>query len=612
MLGDVLVPTVVRFTAALTIPDIARLDTAYGGLRLDRPVPPLGYLERLPAATVDALSDDFLVEDCLPLDPAQKLAPWLSGAPGPPLDLIAVLFDDADPEEVVAALDGIGARDVAVLDDPASLPQVAAIGEVLWVEPAPVFIDFNVEAAQTIQSGRVGPGSNPIWDKGLRGRGQIIGIIEKGTVDISHCFFADNAGPGPSHRKLVRVFNKAGQAPEPHFMFVAGIAVGDDRNSPGTHQHRGGAWEARLVCRNLHDMVADKANQLSFLDLFRTARDAGARIHNFSWGEARISSYTKLARDVDTFTWENEDHVVIAAGANTGGLDNAPPGIAKNALCVAAAEAHPNHMTRGSGISGPTNIDHRRKPEIMAVGCDISSALLAANKCATGLLLSEGRCATSWAAPNAAAAAALVRQYFVDGWYPSGKPVQKAGITPSGALIKAVLLNSTVDMTGQARYPSNAEGWGLIQLDRALYFDGGSRRLAVKDVRRADGMESGEVRGRILLVASGSEKLKITLVWTEPPPSEDSFRTPTVNTVQLAVTAPNGITYWGNDIDTTTGLSKPNGSGPVDQVNNVQMVIVDNPVVGSWFVAARATVRAGKRQGFALVASGDLVTSAFI
>ena len=41
------------------------------------------------------------------------------------------------------------------------------------------------------------------------------------------------------------------------------------------------------------------------------------------------------------------------------------------------------------------------------------------------------------AAPLVAAAALIVRQYFEEGFYPSGARVQGDGFSPSGALVKA-------------------------------------------------------------------------------------------------------------------------------------------------------------------------------
>src|SRR5687767_15736589 len=52
-----------------------------------------------------------------------------------------------------------------------------------------------------------------------------------------------------------------------------------------------------------------------------------------------------------------------------------------------------------------------------------------------------------FATPVVSAAAAIVRQYFVEGRYPSGKRVSGSRRHPSAALIKAVLLNSTEKTT---------------------------------------------------------------------------------------------------------------------------------------------------------------------
>lgn len=47
-----------------------------------------------------------------------------------------------------------------------------------------------------------------------------------------------------------------------------------------------------------------------------------------------------------------------------------------------------------------------------------------------------------------AGAAVLVRQYFADGWYPSGTPTADDGFAPSAALLKAMLVHGTKPMNG--------------------------------------------------------------------------------------------------------------------------------------------------------------------
>ncbi|MEU5261519.1 S8 family serine peptidase [Amycolatopsis sp. NPDC021455] len=615
--------TVVQFTAALTEPDVVRLKTAYG-LVLDRFIPNLAYLERLDDATAARVRADFLVRSCVALDPALKLAPWIP-ATGTPLELIVTLFDDTDLPAARTSLTAAGARDVEVLDnreigshpvarcaidDRAALPLVAAVDDVVWVEPEQAAVAFNVEAAETIQSGRVGEHAGTIWDREIHGEGQVIDIIEKdGTIDLSHCFFADEPVniPGPLHRKVLKLTSKPGTEVSEHCMFVAGIAAGNALTNQGAHPHRGGAWAAKIVFRTRDDHL---------VNMLEDGKEAGATIHNTSWG-VENPDYDKTARDADDFSFRNEEHVVVGAGADFHDNDNTPPGIAKNVLCVAATDAFPLELHLTEGVPGPTRPDRRRKPEIMAVGAGISSALPRSSPtpgpyCETGPPKVFHAAATSWAAPNVAAAAALVRQYFTEGYYPRGERLGNRPFFPTGALIRAVLLNSTVDVTSSdlpnvsvKGYPTNAEGWGLIRLDRTLFFPGSPRRLFVNDVRHLAGVALAQVQSKKVRVERLAEQLKITLVWTDRPPAESSFQRPAWNVLRLEVLDPQGTRYFGNDIDVPTGLSKPNGTGSPDIANNVQMVIVDEPAIGDWTISVRGSAVFGT-QGYALVVSGGL------
>ncbi len=72
-------------------------------------------------------------------------------------------------------------------------------------------------------------------------------------------------------------------------------------------------------------------------------------------------------------------------------------------------------------------------------------------------------------------------------------------------------------MTGITGYPSNQEGWGRVLADDALYFSGDSRKTVISDVRNTEGLSTGGAAPVAVNVLSTSQKLKITLAWTEPP-----------------------------------------------------------------------------------------------
>jgi Subtilase family len=617
---------VVQFVEPVAQAQAARLSDQFG-LRLSDYVPNLSFLERLEPDTLRALDEDALVRAIVPYEPAFKLDPAIGTVP-PRTDarraaeatpLEAILFDEADPAPVVARLAEIGAGDIAVADDRpiggrlrvrfkladlTRLEELALVEGVQWIAEIPEVILDDVAAAGTNQSGA--PADQSIWDQGLHGEGQVIGVIDQGPVDIGHCFFRDpvNNAPRADHRKVRAVRNATPSPPGDHATFVSGCAAGDDFANPGTHQHRGGAWAAKLVSGNFADMTGAR----TLLDELTDAAAAGATIHTNSWHDATgppasPATYNQNAADVDTFTFTNEDHVVLGSAGNTGG-EQGPPGTAKNAICVACAREDPNEMALGSGNPGPT-ADGRRKPDVCGVGCVIRSALVG-TACGAGPYVDQASgavvdiCATSWATPHVAAAAALVRQYMEDGWYPDGVRVAGFGETPSGALIKAMLINSTLDMTSVPGYPSNDEGWGLIRLENVLVFPSSPLAVTVWDRRHARGLANGDTRGHPLDIVAGTQQLKVTLVWTDPP-GVAGMGDPVVNDLNLRVTSPAGQTFLGNNF--AAGVSAPGGAADVR--NPVEVVVVPSPATGRWTITVSATrVRpANPTQGYAVVAT---------
>ena len=620
--GDDTGPWIVQFREVLTLDDQKRLRRAYG-LALTEYIPESAYLEVLAPAIRAKLTAEELVRAIVPYEPAFKVASLVGervfrSEERRDIDglwLNVVLFDGADPTAVarkVGRLEGVG--EVGIIDDrpiggspqlrfiaqdPSVITRIAAMPEVRTIDevPEPSLDDAN--AAGTLQSGT--PGTPSVWNQGLHGEGQVIGVLDGNTLDMGHCFFQDPgmAAPGPAHRKVLAVRNAAGRAVGAHHTFVAGLAAGDDFNSPGTMVGRGSAYNARLVSGTTADIASG-----SMLAELTAAAGAGAAIHTNSWhdddhGAGNPAPYNQTAVDVDTFTWDNEDHLVLGSAGNTGEEQGAP-GTAKNAICCGAAQADPNEMNLGDGNPGPT-LDGRRKPDLVSPGCNLTSA---DDGTACGTTTWSGACATSWATPTAAGAAALVRQYFCDGWYPTGAAEPHHSFVPSGALLKAMLLNGTLDMTGVTGYPNNTEGWGLIRLEDVLSFPGSPLSTRVWDFRNADGLTTGQQREVHVDVASNAQRLKVTLVWTEPPGALNAT-TAIVNDLDLEVVSPGGAQLFRGNVF-ASGVSTTGGTA--DTANNVETVLVAAPVAGDWTIRVRGTaVNVGDPgQGYALVVTADL------
>ena len=355
------------------------------------------------------------------------------------------------------------------------------------------------------------------------------------------------------------------------------------------------AYRAKISHTDIGGISGVNGSPSNLYGFLAAAHQDGARVHTNSWGDDGTGAYTPLVRDVDLFSYDHEEALVIFAVSN-GRYVRAPEN-AKNALAVGASLNGLAANEHCSGGTGPTE-DGRRKPEIFAPGCGIESAL---NRALCDTTDSSG---TSMAAPAVAAAAALVRQYFEEGWYPSGTRQSTNVVQPSGALVKAVLLNSATDMTGVPDYPSEQEGWGRVLLENGLQFENDRRALVVLgDVRNASGLAKGVSDHLGLRVDGSDEPLKVTLAFTEPPAALMAASA-TVNNLDLELVSPSGSRYRGNVFDRETGRSFPGGQP--DPINNVETILIPEPEPGQWQVTVRGTEINQGTQGYALVATGRL------
>ncbi|MDH3285578.1 MAG: S8 family serine peptidase, partial [Acidobacteriota bacterium] len=567
---------------------------------------------RLPAARAASVRSLAGVRFIGPLHPGLKIAPDLGTRPfADParratsrLTVTVELFDGgASPEEVAAGIEALGAAVLGVEPAPArrvrarasrqQVEAIARLADVKFIEELGEITYRNNTTRWVVQSNELD--ATPVWDRGLHGEGQIAGLLDN-RLDMNSCFFRDDANntPGPTHRKVVAYRSSSGQGADSHGTHTGGTIAGDQFPINATTTDNGIAYEAKLAFGNSNDVFGSGSAPSNLYDALRNAHLDGARAHSNSWGDDGTTAYTSWCVDADRFSHDFEESLVLFAETNTGTLRT--PENAKNLVAVGASSNGSGADSFCSGGVGPT-ADGRRKPEIFAPGCSIVSARNA-NTC--GLRTSTG---TSMACPAVAGAALLARQYFVDGFYPSGAASAADTLVPSGALMKAVLLNATVDMTSFGGTPPNdGEGWGRLRLDDALYFSGDTRRLALlSDLRNANGLTTGEAIPFALTVNSAAEPLKITLVFTEPAGSLLAAD-PVVNDLDLVVEAPNG-TYLGNDFD-AAGVSVT--GGPADRKNNVEQVVLSAPVAGTYTVRVSGAAVSQGTQGFALIATGDV------
>jgi hypothetical protein len=527
-----------------------------------------------------------------------------------------------------------GDRAVAVAQALAELP------EVMWIDVEGQRGLLNDTTIWVGQSGVTTARTTPVFDQGIHGEGQVVGLLDTG-LDADSCFFRDtvrglpptnacNGGTAvdPDHRKVLAVdFLSAAECeggiatnewdtnPTSHGTHVAGTLAGDNFVRPIVHDNADGmAPGAKLVVQDAGFGADDCGSMpgigcpiVDLKPIFAQAYAQGARLHSNSWGDHVSSTphnnYTAASEDIDEFMWTHPDFLIFVAAGNSGPAAGTvfSPSTAKNGISVGATQrsVSAESMASFSGC-GPT-ADNRIKPDITIPGSSILSAR-GDNNVTNNNCTNLNQTGTSMATPAAAGFGALVRQYFTDGFYPSGAAVSADGFAPSAALVKATLLNSARQMTAAAAgtIPGNCQGWGRILLDDGLFFAGQQRRLFVADDPGFAEGGAGQER-KFTFIVEENESLKATLVWTDFP-STPAASINLVNDLDLEVSGPAG-TFLGNVF--SGGVSQTGGNP--DRRNTVEQVLLPTPGPGVYRVTVRGFNLPVGPQPFALVLAGDAV-----
>ncbi len=273
--------------------------------------------------------------------------------------------------------------------------------------------------------------------------------------------------------------------------------------------------------------------------MFAQAYAGGAGIHSNSWGSNAGGAYTSQSTAADTALRVQEELMIVFSAGNSGPGGNTigSPGTAKNVLTVGAMGHGNSSAIAGFSSRGPTD-DGRVKPDIVAPG---SSTVSAAGDAENSNVIDSGttsiKSGTSMSAPTIAGGAALARQYFEDGFYPTGAATAADSFTPSGMLLKTVLLNGTGAFVDT---PSTATGWGRMFLDNNLYFSGDARNLRLWEKYSSVGLQQGETDSYQVTVNSIGE-LRVSLSWYDP------AGTPGVYTIEVDALAVPGTGAPGTD-----------------------------------------------------------------
>ncbi len=489
------------------------------------------------------------------------------------------------------------------------------------------------------------PLSATVWGHGLYGHDQIVAVADSGLSTM--CFFEYSSGDFPAPQTLVPpdtgTIDPAAKVPayyvipgataqdegacSYHGTHVSGTVGGDNRANlvdptgglANSDTGDGMAPGVQLVMQDVgtasgfNCSLAGLSGDLT--PILEQAYATGARVHTNSWG-SDTPTYTSDSQDMDEIMWRLEDIVFTVAMGNSGSSPGdssvGSPASAKNIVSVGGV-TNGGAATRadamyGSSSRGPT-ADGRLKPDVVTPAMSVRSAD-GGSSCST-----TTKTGTSMATPTTAGALALLREYFTRGYARLGVESTEDEQTPSGALMKAVLVCGATPL-GQISgsdgagtvtdIPSNDQGWGRTFLEGSLYFAGDADRVRYWDVRHRHGLETAESAELHVDVPAGSDELRVALAWSDPP-SATSAALNLVNDLDLEVISPTSrAVYRGNVFN--GGWSVTEGSA--DRLNPIESVRLETPEPGVWTIRVIGHSVPGTgialnslRQGYAVAAS---------
>ena len=460
----------------------------------------------------------------------------------------------------------------------------------------------------------------------LDGTGVVVGEWDGGWVDPTHPDLAGRVTIGD-----------LGSTIDDHATHVAGTLLGNGSLSAG--RYRGMAPNATVISYEWWDNVSEL--ELEYNDAIN---NHGIDLSTNSWGFRRaFRSYGGYGEecsaldDVVRGSIGKAIPIVWAAGNNRPSGDNgeydsiSQPGTAKNIITVGAINSDDESMCWFSSW-GPTD-DGRIKPDVVAAGGETGCAGIVSTIPA-GVFTDDftnGVCpdiceGPGWAIPIAVSDG--IDDFFSpysnsigpNNWLPACEGIWEGtsmatpavsgsialmlqeyrnthdDIEPLPSTIKALLIHTAQDLGNPG--PDYSYGYGRINVPDAVDMirdDAACCNVIIENNISA----TGEMDNYTIEVPAGTSELKVTLVWDDYPGTPNAART-LVNDLDLIAIGPTACYYpW---ILNASDPSAPAFRGR-DDINNVEQIVVPNPMPGTWIIRVNGTSVPEPIQNYSLVSS---------
>ncbi len=254
-----------------------------------------------------------------------------------------------------------------------------------------------------------------------------------------------------------------------------------------------------------------------------------------------------------------------------------PPATAKNIIAVGATNSDTDSMTDFSSW-GPVD-DGRIKPDVVAPGDEVGGdGGIKSTVPFGGYSVFWG---TSMAAPAVSGSAALILQRY---W----AICSIGGVDPLPSTIKALLVHTAKDLGNTG--PDYQFGYGRINVKDAVDM--------IPHHEEGTITNTGQVDTYYITIANRDE-LKVTLVWDDEPATANASPA-LINDLDLVLIDPEGFQHFPWILD-PANPSAPATKG-ADHRNNVEQVVVNNPLPGQWQIQVRGYAVPSGPQPYSLVA----------
>jgi hypothetical protein len=535
-----------------------------GGIQLLEYLPKQAFIASI-ERDADFTSFNHLIKKVVAMDPQFKLSEMLARGEFPhwafygenEIEIIAKYYSSLSLKMVTQELSNAGFQTLSYQEDQQLISLRLPINKLEGLYEMGCFQYFETIAPPGEPEnlpGRTAHRSNTLWTSyqgGLSYRGDGIKVMmqDDGYIGdhIDYTGRIDQSGCNPCSTADA----------DNHGDHVAGTIMGAGNLDPKT---RGMAHGVDLLVYN-----SSNANYNAVPNLYN---NEDVHITSKSYSDNCNGGYTTLARQLDQQVRQLPTLSHVFSAGNSGsddcgygagaGWGNITGGHKSGKNVIAVGNLTSTDALNSSSSRGPAT-DGRIKPDICGVGTSVNSTISDNTYASfTG---------TSMSCPGVAGTIAQLYEAYKD---------MHGGEYPDAALIKGSIMNCADDLGNPG--PDFRFGWGRINALRT--FDLLDNQLYI-----LDSVSQGEQRTHTIDVPAGTNNLRLMVYWTDFEGAANASIA-LVNDINMSLSDPGAVNYlpWVLDHSPSALALNSTAVPGIDDLNNVEQVVIPNPVPGTYTV----------------------------